>query len=210
MAIGIVTSPTTEDLTGKSHWWGFPDLPEGVALPCFGDGGVDNQGEEDTLTFICQIRLEDVAPFDKAGLLPRRGMLWFFAAIDYFLGDLDAPCEGTGRWSKGSYKVIYSPCCERLHTHKILYGDGSAAVLPAERITFSETNDYEYGHRLLGFPTLAELDSDSEGYMSLLQIDEDDRWQLRFFDSGMLNFQIKYANLRLHRYDRSFAFMYCM
>ena len=56
MAIKINLHPTTEDLAGKSHWWGFPDLPEDFEWPCNNDG--------DLLTFICQIRLEEIAEFE--------------------------------------------------------------------------------------------------------------------------------------------------
>lgn len=210
MAISIVTSPTTEDLRGKSHWWGFPDLPKGVALPCFGGEEADDEGYEDTLTFICQIRLEDIAPYDEQGLLPHKGMLYFFAALDYFMGDLDAPCEGMGRWSKGSYKVLYSPNCEELVTHEICYDDGTSAALPALKMSFERCDDREYGLKLLGVPALCELDSDSEGYMSLLQLDEDEDSGLRFFDMGMLNFHITPNYLRLRRFDRAFAFMYSL
>lgn len=33
MPIKILTSQTEEDLKFKSHWWGFPDLPDGVDFP---------------------------------------------------------------------------------------------------------------------------------------------------------------------------------
>lgn len=46
----------------------------------------DGTEGEYPLTFICQIDCEDIAPFDKEGLLPHEGMLYFFAAIDEFIG----------------------------------------------------------------------------------------------------------------------------
>lgn len=98
-SISIITNPTTENLVGRSHWWGAPDLPEDVPYPyvmvddtqvVMGSNGMPKRdihgnviiehGEDypEPLTFICQIRMEDVAPFDKEGLLPRKGMLYFF------------------------------------------------------------------------------------------------------------------------------------
>lgn len=42
MAIRIDTGLTDRNLTGRSHWWGAPDMPEGMAYPCIevvdGDG----------------------------------------------------------------------------------------------------------------------------------------------------------------------------
>ncbi len=101
MAIKINIQPTAEDLAGKSHWWGFPDLPEAFDWPCGSDA-------ETLLTFICQIRLEEIAELDSEGRLPHKGMLWFFADLDYFLGDLEAPCAGSGEWEPDSFKVLYS------------------------------------------------------------------------------------------------------
>ena len=49
MAIKINIIPTSEDLAGKSHWWGFPDLPEALEWPCNEDG--------DLLTFFVNIQL---------------------------------------------------------------------------------------------------------------------------------------------------------
>lgn len=66
------------DLVGKSHWWGFPDLPEAFEWSCSSDS-------ETLITFICQIRLEEIAELDTEGRLPHKGMLWFFADMDYFL-----------------------------------------------------------------------------------------------------------------------------
>ena len=110
--INITTSPTDRDLIGRSHWWGAPDLPEDVPYPyvmvtdrnvmvdengeplCDAEGNELYEEEEysEPLTFICQVRMEDVAPLDREGLLPRKGMMYFFAAIDYFLGE-DSPIE---------------------------------------------------------------------------------------------------------------------
>lgn len=44
--------------------------------------------------------------------------------------------------------------------------------------------DYADGHKLLSHPFFNEVPAGT----SLLQIDEDDDWGLRFFDSGMINF----------------------
>lgn len=100
------------------------------------------------MCFICQINLEELhaqaADATDLNLLPRLGMLYFFAQIDYFLGWSRELEEGIGLWGK----------------------------------------DDADGHKLLGRPFFDEVPSGT----SLLQIDEDDDWGLRFFDSGMINF----------------------
>ena len=183
MAIKINIQPTAENLAGKSHWWGFPDLPEACEWPCNEDG--------DLLTFICQISLEDISEFDTDNRLPHKGIIWFFADLDYFLGDLDAPCGGTGEWEPGTFKVLYSEDCSDLLTHEYYWEDGEPAVLPAEEMTFEAASETDFGFKLLGMPAMTEgYENENEGLMSLLQMDEEERWGLRFFDCGTINFMI--------------------
>ena len=183
MAIKINIFPTDEDLTGKSHWWGFPDMPEAFEWPFNNDG--------DLLTFICQIRLEDIAGLDSECRLPHKGMLWFFADMDYFLGDHDAPCEGSGEWDPTAFKVLYCEECSDLLTHEYYWEDGEPAVLAAEEMSFEATSETDFGFKLLGMPAMTEgYENENEGLMSLLQLDEEERWNLRFFDCGTVNFMV--------------------
>lgn len=198
--ISIQTQPAEENLLGQSKWWGFPDLPEELdwpSVPVNDDGDV----YDDPLTFICQIRCEELAPFDPEGLLPHTGMLWFFASLDYFLGNPDAVCPGMGEWEYAYFRVLYSNDLDSLHEHTLLYDDGTPAVLPAEAIHFSRvTRDEDSYTRLLGQPFFEEVSGELPGQISLLQLDEDDRWGLRFFDSGMLNFMISPEDLVARRF----------
>lgn len=199
--IGISTEPAAgESLSGCSKWWGFPDLPESLDWPSV---PVNDDGDEydDPLTFICQIRCEELAPFDPEGMLPHTGMLWFFAALDYFLGNLDAACyPGLGAWEAPYFRVLYAPSCEVLHEHSLLYDDGTPAVLPAERLRFYPADGDSYT-RLLGAPFYEEVSWEVPGMLSLLQIDENDDWGLRFLDSGMLNFMIASEDLAARRFS---------
>ena len=73
--IHIETQPADNPLTGQSKWWGEPDMPVGLDWPAV--RVVDEEGEryDDPLTFVCQIRCEDISPMDSDGLLPHEGML---------------------------------------------------------------------------------------------------------------------------------------
>ena len=97
MAIRINTRVTDGNLKGLSHWWGAPDLPEGMAYPCINVKDEDGGTYPEPLTFVCQIRCADIAELDPEGLLPHRGMLYFFAPIDYFEFDWD---EATYRYEE--------------------------------------------------------------------------------------------------------------
>lgn len=206
--IAIKTQPAEGDLFGQSKWWGFPDLPEELDWPSV---PVNDEGDvyDDTLTFICQIRCEELAPFDPEGQLPHTGMLWFFASLDYFLGNLDAVCPGMGEWEYPYFRVLYSNDLDSLHEHTLLYDDGTPAVLPAEAIRFSRVSRDEDSYtRLLGQPFFEEVSGELPGLISLLQLDEDDRWGLRFFDSGMLNFMILPEDLAARRFGAVRAWLH--
>ena len=195
MAIKILTHQCDEEARGKSHWWGFPDLPLGIEWPSRNDG--------ELLTFICQIRLEDVAQLDTDNQLPHHGMLWFFADLEYFFGDVDAPCAGIGEWAEGTFKVIYSKDCMELCTHEYYFENGDSAVLPSEMMRFESTEDSDYDHKLLGQPSMTEgYENENEGLVSLLQLDEEERWNLRFFDCGMINFMIPVEALAIHDFEQ--------
>ena len=184
MAIKINIYPIAKDLTGKSHWWGFPDLPEAFEWP-------SGRDPETLLTFICQIRLEEIAELDTEGRLPHKGMLWFFADLDYFLGDLEAPCGGSGEWETDTFKVLYSEDCSDLLTHEYYWEDGEPAVLAAEGMAFEATTETDFGFKLLGMPAMTEgYENENEGLISLLQLDEEERWGLCFFDCGTVNFMV--------------------
>ena len=209
--IRIVTHSADNPLFGQSKWWGQPDMPEELDYPEI--TLVDEDGEEyqDPLTFICQIRCEELAAFDPEGLLPHEGMLWFFAALDYFLGDIDSPAyPGMGDWQQKYFRVLYWPTVssDNLHTHSIVYDDGTPVGLPAEAIKFSAILNSQFSILnssetcLLGEPYLEEVREEKPGMISLLQIDEDDRWNLVFHDCGMLNFLITPDDLKARRWDK--------
>jgi len=209
--IAVNTLKTESDLFGRSKWWGFPDMPEDLEYP---EVPVNEDGElyYDPLTFICQIRCSDIAALDTKKQLPHEGMLYFFGALDYYLGNLDADADGIGEWNPLNFKVLYSPSCEDLHTHSILYDDGTPACLPAETIEFSKyvaSADCSET-RLLGKPFFNEVREAFPGMISLLQIDENDDWGLRFFDSGMLNFLISPEDLAARRFSAVHCYMHSL
>lgn len=84
------------------------------------------------------------------------------------------------------------------------------ACLPAEYIGYDETDEEDYGHKLLGVPFFDEVRDEAPGYVSLLQIDEDDRWNLRFYDCGMMNFLMSREDLAARRFDNVKLYVHCM
>lgn len=195
MSIKISTVTTDAPLTGKSKWWGAPDLPGSVAYPCA--TFIDEDGEEylDPLTFICQIRLKDIAAIDKADLLPHTGMLYFFADIDYFLGE-DVPLVmPLHDYSGEMMRVIYVDQEDNLEPYRITWeGTGESVFRKPEKICFSST-DTDYCHEILSEPHEDEVCGNYPDSISLLSVQEDERWNLRFFDCGTMYFLIDRTDL---------------
>ena len=82
--INIRADVTNDNLVGKSHMWGAPDLPADMPYPYVMVQTEDGEEYPEPLPFVAQIRLADIAHLDAEGLLPHTGMLYVFAAIDYF------------------------------------------------------------------------------------------------------------------------------
>ena len=117
--IKLSTENTFDGLFGQSKWWGEPDMPETLCYPEVSVTDEDGETYDDPLTFICQLRCDELAPFDTQGLLPRQGMLWFFAALDYFLGNIDTPSyPGMGVWQRQHFRVLYAEDISTLHTQQ--------------------------------------------------------------------------------------------
>lgn len=189
-------APEDNSLKGKSKFWGFPDMPDELSYPYY---------NEDPLTFICQINLEELHSQIRGvnGMnvkdLPAQGMLYFFADIDYFLGWTDNLENGIGLWPVGSYRVLYAEDISKLNTHKSYFEDGEPAAMDTWSLEFSPCQETEHGHKLLGKPFFDEV----TGEISLLQIDEDDEWGLRFYDSGMINFTIDSESLKRKNFSKT-------
>ena len=160
------------------------------------------------LTFLCQIRCEDIAEVDAEGLLPHEGMLYFFAAIDYFLG-LDSPiAPHIGEWDNVHVRVMYSPSCENLEPYEMHYEDGEDVFFPAVGMEFSTCPERMDSFKLLGRPYFDEICEQYPKHICLLQLDENDDWGLRFFDCGMLCLLITPDDLAHRRFERTFGYFH--
>ncbi len=85
-------SPDNELKIGTSKLGGAPDLPDDVKWPLVGDM---------PMSFLSQINLSDVQPFDSDKLLPSSGMLYFFY-------DAHQETYGSDPADRGGRKVVYS------------------------------------------------------------------------------------------------------
>lgn len=177
---------------GVSKFFGSPHVPEGFCWP----QETDEEGCSYDLDFLCQINCAEAAAFDKDGLLPKTGILYFFYDLD------GAPYQGDAA-------VLY---CDgdlsRIGRLILEDGDGNDISRPELAISFeaAQYGGYAPGgtdsHFLLGEPSDSEqLGLGNQGVpqtdQMLLQIDSfkagDE--EILFGDTGTLCFFIKKKDL---------------
>lgn len=194
-----------------SKWFGDPDMPENMQYPTV---EVTEEGEtyDYPLTFICQINCEDIAPYDKEGRLPHEGMLYFFAALDEWLGYESATHNGLGEWPKGEFVVKYAKSInfETFQSCILVDDEDQPLTDPELEIVFSECDDAADGIKLLGVPFFEEVRQQYPDMINLLQLDENDEIGLRFYDGGNLNLLMKESDLKFGNWKRGKAFLHSL
>ena len=201
----ILSMPFDKVETCGSRFWGNPDLPHGVDYPTY----VDDEGDDYPYYFICQINLEQLAPFDTENRLPHKGLLSFFAKIDHYMGYF-AATGGIGGCTSDpdDVKVLYFPECNDDFREVVLVDDDGEPTSPKEmEIKFAHAIErYSDEHALFAPPTHREWetwDPPYENWEILLQIDSfcGMDFNLNFMDCGVLDFLIDPDDLKKHRFD---------
>lgn len=201
MAIKLTLEKTERILFCGSKWWGDPDMPENMQYPTM---EVNEEGEtfDYPLTFVCQINCEDIAPFDKEGKLPHEGMLYFFAAIDDYIG-YESPVQNpAGEWPKGRLVVKYAKAInfETFQTCMLVGDEDEQLTEPELTITFSECEDSDNGIKML-----AEVaDEEYPDHVSLLQIASDAIGGIELKDQT-INVLMKDSDLKFGNWKRAKA-----
>ena len=168
---------------------------------------VTEEGEtyEYPLTFVCQINCEDIAALDKENRLPHEGMLYFFAAIDKWIG-YDSPTQnGQGEWSKGHFVVKYAKTINFETFQSCMLVDDEDQTLTEQEmeIVFSECADDEKCIRLLGQPSSQETADRYPDMLNFLQIVRDENLPLEF--DGELNLMIKPSDMGYGNWKKTIA-----
>lgn len=147
---------------------GMPYLFKGFDWPTYTD---PETGVCRHLSFFCQVNLSDVKPFDKDGLLPPRGMLYFFYECESMRWGFDVIDEGAAR-------VIYVDTADRTDLEPIPVPDDVAEdyLIPEIPLAFKAAPSYPYFEE---FDLLEDFDEvDFEEYDEILEglgvnVDED-------------------------------------
>ena len=171
MAIKLELKKTERILFCGSKWWGDPDMPEQMEYPTI-EVTEDGETYDYPLTFVCQINCEDIATLDTEGKLPHEGMLYFFAALDKWLG-YDSPTQNDfGEWSKGHLVVKYAKTInfETFQSRILVDDQGQSLTEPEMQISFELCDDDAECIKLLGIPTSEDVREKYPSMLNLLQI----------------------------------------
>lgn len=208
MAIRLTLNKTERILFCGSKWWGDPDMPENMQYPTI-EVTEDGETFDYPLTFICQINCEDIAPYDKDGKLPHEGILYFFGAIDEWLGYESPTTQGAGEWPKGHIAVKYAKTInfETFQTC-MLVGDEDEQLTESElEIVFSECDDDADGLKLLGVPAGEKARSGYPDLSNLLQLASDATGGMSFPDGATLNIMMKDSDLGYGNWKKTKAYL---
>lgn len=201
MAIKLTLGRTDRILFCGSKWWGDPDMPENMQYPVM-EVTEDGETFDYPLTFICQINCEDIARFDSEGLLPHEGMLYFFAAMDDYLGYESPLHNPSGEWPKGHLVVKYAKTInfETFQTCMLVGDEDEQLTEPELEIVFSECSDEDDGIKML----CSTRNSDYPDHIKLMEILTDNVGGIDF-GNGSLEILIKDSDLKFGNWKKSKA-----
>jgi len=191
-SIRLKTSYVDERLPiGASKLFGAPDIYDGFEWPT-----IEVDGEEYDLSFIGQINLAEATKFDKDGVLPKTGMLYFFYDLDEMPHD---PSDAS------ACRVIYHESDDDLHAISYVDEDGEDMSFREMKVEFECVEagflaDDSETHLLLGEPSMDNgfWYECIDGWQMLFQLDsmETDDICINFTDEGLLCFYIDKDKLK--------------
>ena len=204
MAIKLTLNQTERVLFCGSKWWGDPDMPENMQYPTI-EVTEDGEKFDYPLTFVCQINCEDIAALDPENKLPHEGMLYFFAAIDKWIGYDSPTTNDIGEWSKGHFVVKYAKTINfETFQSCMLVDDEDQALTERElEIVFSECADDEKCIKLLGTPSDPAVAQMYPDLLNLLQIVRSENLDVEF--DGELNLLMKPSDLQYGNWKKTVA-----
>lgn len=205
MAIGFKVRKTERILFCGSKWWGDPDFPEHMEYPTVKVKDEEGETLDYPLTFICQINCEDIAQFDPEGKLPHEGMLYFFGAIDGYLGYETYTDNGPGEWPKGQFVVKYAKNInfETFQSCILVDDDDQPLTEPEMEMEFFECDDDAEISRILGSPSGEDLKNNHQDHTCLLHLVNNEEIALNFGENGILQTLMKDSDLRFQNWKRA-------
>ena len=208
MAIRLTLKKTERILFCGSKWWGDPDMPENMQYPTVA-GFEDGETFDYPLTFICQINCEDIAVLDPDNKLPHEGMLYFFAAVDKWLGYDSPTANDRGEWARGHFVVKYAKTInfETFQSCMMVGEEGESLTEPELEICFEQCEDDAEGIKLLGVSSKPEVGEKYPEMLNLLQLNNNEALAMDFGEGSVLNLLIKESDLKFGNWKKGVAYL---
>ena len=209
MAIGFKLKKTERILFCASKWWGDPDFPENMEYPTVKVTDEDGDTFDYPLTFICQINCEDIAALDPENKLPHEGMLYFFGALDEYLGYGSYKHNGVGEWPKGEFVVKYAKTVnfETFQSCILVDDDDQSLTEPEMEMEFFECEDNAPGFKIMGVSAKDEVNGNYPDHVSMIQLADDEQIGLKFNDGGLLNVMMKTSDLKFGNWKKTKTYL---
>lgn len=182
---------------GASKIGGKPYLPADFEWPTFTSADDDITRH---LSFFCQINLTEVKPYDKEGVLPGRGTLYFFY-------ECESSCWGFDPQDHGAARVFWYDTTDLLNCVPLEIPSDIAEeyVMPEIALQFKARKSYP---KFEEFEVYSDLEPDWEEYDEVLEklgvnIDEDSE------DHKLLGYADIIQNEMLTECERTSRGLYC-
>jgi uncharacterized protein YwqG len=183
-------------------------MPENMQYPTI-EVTEDGETFDYPLTFVCQINCEDIAALDPDEKLPHEGMLYFFAAIDKWIG-YDSPTQNDfGEWSKGHFVVKYAKNInfETFQSCMMVGEEGESLTEPELEICFEQCDDDAEGIKLLGVSSNPVIGEKYPQMINLLQLNNNEALAMDFGEGSVLNLLFKESDLKFGNWKKGVAFL---
>ena len=208
MAIKLTLRKTERILFCGSKWWGDPDMPANMEYPTV-TASEDGETFDYPLTFICQINCEDIAAYDPENRLPHEGMLYFFAAVDKWLGYDSPTANDRGEWTRGHFVVKYAKNInfETFQSCMMVGEEGESLTEPELEICFEQCDDDAEGIKLLGVSSNPVIGEKYPQMINLLQLNNNEALAMDFGEGSVLNLLFKESDLKFGNWKKGVAFL---
>ena len=208
MAIKLTLRKTERILFCGSKWWGDPDMPANMEYPTV-TASEDGETFDYPLTFIRQINCEDIAAYDPENRLPHEGMLYFFAAVDKWLGYDSPTANDRGEWTRGHFVVKYAKNInfETFQSCMMVGEEGESLTEPELEICFEQCEDDAEGIKLLGVSSNPVIGEKYPQMINLLQLNNNEALAMDFGEGSVLNLLFKESDLKFGNWKKGVAFL---
>ena len=183
-------------------------MPENMQYPTV-TGFEDGETFDYPLTFICQINCEDIAAFDPENKLPHEGMLYFFAAVDKWLGYESPTANDRGEWTRGHLVVKYAKTInfETFQSCMMVGEEGESLTEPELEICFEQCEDDAEGIKLLGVSSKPEVREKYPEMINLLQLNNNEALAMDFGEGSVLNLLFKESDIKFGNWKKGVAYL---